>query len=458
MCGLAGFCFTQDSCVNARVIARALLEGIEERGRDSSGYAYFGADGQINYNNAPVKASEFVKSRREFGLLAEARTVVLHTRLATKGTYKNPLNNHPVLAYTPQGQQVAVVHNGSVWNDDEVFDTYRLPRYGQVDTEAIPAMIAAFPTDFVGENFGVLEGGIAAGWLDERQPGRLNCVRAWDSPMVLASIDVIDRLGSKVKGIVFASTVKALTKAIESIGLSWDDEGVTQYEIGEGEYYFAESGEWDGMVYPFRLPETISRWSGSSSRYGYGYGYGTTYGWDDDDLYATATRSTGTGIGSGNVDSGKPSMQGRTFTASPDGTLTEGAPGDEGQAAVLDTSLDRRAAAQRSEDEYVAWWQEQDRIGLMIDVAERLVHEGYVPTSGEMRLIATATEIEREGLGITRSLWASWGNDYMWHMEACTGGNCEWDDVSCPTLLDPSNMDNEALSTAAKRWGFAAIS
>lgn len=436
MCGIAGFCFTADTCVNARVLSRALLGSIESRGREATGYAAFDVATQtIVSNNAPVKATEFVKMRKEFRLPAESRQVILHTRLATQGTVKNPLNNHPVLAYTEDGQTVAAVHNGSVWNDDVPFDTYGLPRFAQVDSEAIPAMVAAFPTDFYAEIFGELEGGIATGWLDERTPRRLNLVRAWDSPMVVASIDLIDRLGSKVKGIMFASTVAALTAGLTALGLSWDDEGVDQYEIGEGEYLSCTDGEWDGLVYPFRLPEMTSRWGGSwrkgnAATQGYGSGWASGH-WSGDDEWGYG--SDYAGVGSGKVDSGKPS----TYMDLGDGDV----------ARVDPDTLTPVSS------EYRDWWEHQASVSDLVDAAERITDDSYVPDSRDMVILSETSQSERAGLGITEGQWRRWGEDYMWHMESCRGGNCRWDDTDCPTVMDRTSVDD--LVRMAERWGIS---
>jgi hypothetical protein len=480
MCGIAGFCFTESSCINARHLGRALLEAIEERGREASGFAAFDAEGVIQSNNSPIKASDFVKSKREFSLDAAARTAIFHTRLATKGTISNPLNNHPVHAWNAEGKQISAVHNGSVWNDDESFTKFGLTRYGQVDSEAIPAMLAAYGSADFASIFNELEGGIATGWLDESAPHRLHALRAWDSPMVVASIDTVDKLGFALKGVIFASTVKALTKGLEALGLAWTDEGVDQYEIGEGEFLSVDAGEWDGMVYPFALPDVLSRWgSGWRSKNkatqvthdddeysdwdamtgGYGYGYGRSQFAGG---YGQASRNVGTlsgekvtGIGSGKVESGKPSTymsdgRGGVSLVKDDGTTLT--------PMVLDDSLNSEtldAAEQAKRDEYVAWWAGQSRHDRMADLADLMRHDGYVPTEADINMMVWATDIEKAAMGFDLAQWKAWDEDYTWHMLACKEGKCWSQNPICPVGLDYD--DEAALREAAAEWGINLI-
>lgn len=476
MCGVAGFCFSNDSCINARHLTRALLEAIEERGREASGYAYPDADGNIYDNCAPLPAKEFVKSRREFRMDAAARTAIMHTRLATKGTVNNPLNNHPVLSYADTGETIAAVHNGGVWNDDEAFERFELTRYGQVDSEIIPAMIAKYGSAQYAEIFNELTGGIATAWLDERNPGTLHMLRAWDSPMVFASIDVLDKLGLKIKGVIFASTVKALTAALGALGLDWSMDGVKQFEIGEGEFLFAENGEWDGLVYPFALPDMTSRWGGTwrgrnrrtQGDYNPVYGYWNMYDEDDWD-------GLGTGIGSGRVGTGKPSVENNpdsddaehagvasTFIAGADGTLERVT--DDGTPLALDTSLDEAQAGAEVAAEAAAleqslasdgWDEEIDRWKALDVLADKRKDPEYMPDAAEMKLLATLTDSERVLLGVTLSEVADMNGDLMWHMEACSDGNCAFNNPDCPQGVDFE--DPSALRHAARVWGMAAL-
>ena len=85
--------------------------------------------------------------------------------MQTKGTHRNNLNNHPITA-----KNVVGVHNGMVYNDDELFKKYSDEKYieraGQVDSEAFFRFIDYFA---VHKNLGIRQGikatsDIISGW------------------------------------------------------------------------------------------------------------------------------------------------------------------------------------------------------------------------------------------------------------------------------------------------------
>ena len=264
MCGITFASFTPTSSINIREIARTLLLGVENRGPQATGVAWVCPDDNCSVKgfNAAETASKFVASPRFRKMDDAARTFIGHTRFATKGSLDNHLNNHPVYAYDEaSGDVVAAVHNGGVWNDDETFAAHRLTRYGQVDSEVIPAMIARYGSSAaaVSAIFNELEGGIATAWLDERVPGTLHCVRASDSPMVVMTLN-LDTAAGRIDGVVGASTESALVRLLDSMSISPDAEGVQFYAIGEGEFFTVNAGVWDRMVIPFELPDLMTLW------------------------------------------------------------------------------------------------------------------------------------------------------------------------------------------------------
>ncbi len=115
-----------------------LLE-IEDRGRDACGVGYPGGDGTIHITKAPREASKFVRSKgfKELEGMSMPRMLIGHTRFKTKGDEANNDNNHPVT--TPNGY--AMVHNGFVHNDDDLFKHMKMDRQAEVDSEAIIKII-----------------------------------------------------------------------------------------------------------------------------------------------------------------------------------------------------------------------------------------------------------------------------------------------------------------------------
>jgi glucosamine 6-phosphate synthetase-like amidotransferase/phosphosugar isomerase protein len=113
----------------------------EERGRAATGLAVTQLNGQSGLFKAPLPACEFVETpeyRTLLHLVGPQTTLLLgHTRLPTKGSPDMPRNNHPLSAGPVYG-----VHNGTITNDDALFERLGYNRKGQVDSEIIFQMIA----------------------------------------------------------------------------------------------------------------------------------------------------------------------------------------------------------------------------------------------------------------------------------------------------------------------------
>lgn len=112
----------------------------EERGREATGVAAFWPDGRYTIAKLPVCASEFVDSQEyaEFMNAWDLSTCTLlgHTRKPTKGSVWNPDNNQPI-----QVGRTVGIHNGTIHNDDVLFDTRNLERKAEVDSEIIFSML-----------------------------------------------------------------------------------------------------------------------------------------------------------------------------------------------------------------------------------------------------------------------------------------------------------------------------
>ena len=146
MCGIGGIILlagkrTGKELRQIRRIARRLLLQLEKRGSDSSGIALVNKD-YVRVLKQPVKAKQFVKTG-QFRLMLRRLSghttgILLHTRAATKGSRDNNDNNHPIIA-----DDIVGVHNGMIFNDDEVFRNFRqhFSRKAEVDSEAIFRLI-----------------------------------------------------------------------------------------------------------------------------------------------------------------------------------------------------------------------------------------------------------------------------------------------------------------------------
>ena len=143
MCGLAGVVF------GARPRRRGELEHLlgsftklltlsQARGTDATGAAIIREDGSVSVAKAPVPATEFLRAfNRWLGrslMTATVPPVMLmgHTRYATRGTARQNINNHPIVA-----GHVIGTHNGTIQNADDVFKARSLLREAEVDSEVL---------------------------------------------------------------------------------------------------------------------------------------------------------------------------------------------------------------------------------------------------------------------------------------------------------------------------------
>jgi glucosamine 6-phosphate synthetase-like amidotransferase/phosphosugar isomerase protein len=201
MCGIAGYSLSPDSAVERTLAAQALLAGIAERGADAAGYAH----------RAPGEAIVVHKQRSGASALLErieipenATDVLLHVRDYTKGHPTIAANNHPI-----RHGAVVGVHNGIIFNDEEILAEYGFGRAEPgmtVDSEVIFALAEhAHGRAHVLEQ---LRGSMATAWLDERREGVLYCARGAGRPLWLGegrdatffastkhTLDLVERYG-----------------------------------------------------------------------------------------------------------------------------------------------------------------------------------------------------------------------------------------------------------------------
>lgn len=263
MCGIAGFSFAPSvKRRDAKALARSLLLGIEERGRDATGMAWHDA-GELWFHKDGITASKFVDYIDDFN----ARTAILHTRYATLGSPKDPVNNHPI-----ENNGIVGVHNGVIHNHDAVFDMLddevggQVQRYGDVDSEAIFAMLAwraAFDAE-VGDLLSLLDGSAAIAWLEQADSHVLHLARVTGSPLWIGY--------TKRGSLMFASTKNALQKAAMAGGFRFVQLGPlpegTHVTVRDGKVTDVESFDVTKRVYvkpQYGRPSRFERRSALSS-------------------------------------------------------------------------------------------------------------------------------------------------------------------------------------------------
>ena len=222
MCGIAGFSLEPDRVgIDPTAVARVLLAGLCERGKDATGVAWQCEKGPVHLFK---ESSKLVHVFDRITIPAEARTVMVHVREFTKGTPGLNENNHPI-----RWHDVVGVHNGSLTNDDELFARFseqRSSRTISVDSEAI-MMLASILGD-LGRALEEVRGSAAVALMRDDRPGRLELARRSRRPLTLA----------KAPGIVlFASTREPLELVARAACLRLEYEDVaegTAIELARG--------------------------------------------------------------------------------------------------------------------------------------------------------------------------------------------------------------------------------
>ena len=221
MCGIAGYSLSASSDVERTLAAQALLAGIAERGADAVGYAYVAPAGGIAIHKQRSGASALLE---QVVLPESVDEVLVHVRDYTKGHPRIEANNHPI-----RHGAVVGVHNGIIFNDDELMASHRFERAEPqmtVDSEAIFAL--AESTGGAPEALEELRGSMATAWLDERRPGTIFLARGVGRPLWL---------GTGREETFFASTKGALEVVERFLQLK-----LRKRELAEGTLVVAADG------------------------------------------------------------------------------------------------------------------------------------------------------------------------------------------------------------------------
>jgi len=230
MCGIAGYSLTPECVIDRTLAAQALLTGIAERGADATGYAYRAPGEGVDIHKQRSGASELL-DRVE--IHPAATEVLLHVRDYTKGHPKIEANNHPI-----RHGAVVGIHNGIIFNDDELMEQYGFERAEPgmtVDSEAIFAL--AEHGDGDAAVLEQLRGSMATAWLDERRAGAVYCARGTGRPLWL---------GEGRGATFFASTEQALELAERFAAMA-----LAKREVPEGTLVVLECGhvaQWESFT------------------------------------------------------------------------------------------------------------------------------------------------------------------------------------------------------------------
>lgn len=280
MCGIAGFSVHPESAkaLPMKEIAKELLLGIEHRGHDATGMAWFGPKGGAVVDKAAKNATVFTNVIK---MGNDTSTAILHTRLATTGSPSRNNNNHPIVAPGTKGSRVIGTHNGWVTNYGTLTRNHDLPRNAEVDSEVIFSWLAKYGDDMdkLGAN---IDGNYAIAYIREDDPNTIHLARGHSSPLVLMHT---------VFGVFYASEEYTLRQIQQYVG--GPQVGFT--EVAEGRAFTLHEGD-IGNIRSFDMLEAWGSYygnqvHGSSSR--------TVYlPWEDDKYTSyTSWRSNHTAVG-----------------------------------------------------------------------------------------------------------------------------------------------------------------
>lgn len=186
MCGIAGIYRFGKEPIKEETIA-LLLTGNEHRGNDAAGIAFLQANGDVQVSKLDVPAWKFSCSEQyekfvDEYLKEDTRAVIIHARGASQGNPRDNNNNHPMFA-----GQTAVIHNGMIHNDDDIFNHSNLERKADTDSDVLRAILDKHGfTDAGYKELNKLNGSIAGAAISSKYPGKLLLLKS-GSPMCIAS-------------------------------------------------------------------------------------------------------------------------------------------------------------------------------------------------------------------------------------------------------------------------------
>jgi hypothetical protein len=268
MCGLAGYITDKKYSREAQAKFEKILLEAEVRGTDACGIGFVAEKGRFYYAKAPKKASEFIAEQGFKDLIKEHNPTILigHNRAKTQGDQANNVNNHPVV--TKSG--LILIHNGILYNEDEITKEFNLSLDGEVDSEVIVKLIEYYIHAQKKNTIKAIQlmrkhirGTIAIALLNANEPKTL---------YLLASSNPINLAYHIPTGtIYFASTEDILKRGLIEYDTYFG--GLFIKERGESDYIFEEVEDNTGLKisqkgwtrFEVETPTTITTYSGGHS-------------------------------------------------------------------------------------------------------------------------------------------------------------------------------------------------
>lgn len=173
MCGIIGYyCFGEKRPEKDEI--GSMLALASSRGTDASGWAFI-KDGRLNVFKAPISSIKLITTK-SWKQLEMPKIFIAHTRAGTQGSEKINGNNHPI--FNKNG--MAIIHNGMISNEHEVYKKFEITPDNEVDSEVILRLMEAYkePNDMIKNVFDHVEGSYAVASVDKDNPERLILFRS----------------------------------------------------------------------------------------------------------------------------------------------------------------------------------------------------------------------------------------------------------------------------------------
>jgi glucosamine 6-phosphate synthetase-like amidotransferase/phosphosugar isomerase protein len=227
MCAICGIGILKSSTMKdsnkLKEFFTKLLCACQDGGRSASGVSFM-REKKVDVLRRGISASELVQTLEyknlinqniELGLTETNNrlfSILGHCRIPTKGSPLNNKNNHPVVV-----KNIIGVHNGCISNDNLLFETFKLQRIAEVDTEAIFSMASYLTTqakttqEALEKLCGMLQGSYACALQNANHPYNLYLFRGFNGTHI--------RHYTEAGLIVLATTETYIERASEGLNL-----------------------------------------------------------------------------------------------------------------------------------------------------------------------------------------------------------------------------------------------
>ena len=183
-----------------RALTSILLEELQPRGYDASGIAVINDPDEAESwvfkkplrPHCLVKRPKFAETLKLIG--PHTNFVMLHARATTVGGTSDNVNNHPIIVPGFVG-----IHNGTLVNDDKLFEKFNLERSGAVDSEVIFRLYGHFteqgldPHQALQQTAANLRGAFTGALVDWKYANRMLMFK-YGRPLHLISLPYFDML------------------------------------------------------------------------------------------------------------------------------------------------------------------------------------------------------------------------------------------------------------------------